>query len=264
MRVGGVPEHFNLPWQLALEAGEIDIEWVPQPSGTGAMVAGLRDGELDAIVALTEGVVAAMVDGLAATIVQVYVESPLQWGVHVAASSPYTDEAGLVDQRIAISRFGSGSHLMAYVQAERLGWNLSDDRFVVVGGLDGARAALAAGEADEFLWDRFMTQPLVDSGEFRRVGMQPTPWPCFVVAHLADMAPADQAVLHHTLDAVMAEAAAFHHRPDVVDLLTARIGLSEATAREWLDCTRFARREPPDPVMLDDVRATIARVRTSG
>jgi ABC-type nitrate/sulfonate/bicarbonate transport system substrate-binding protein len=260
MRVGGVPEHFNLPWQLAMEAGEIDIEWVPQPGGTGQMVAGLRDGELDAIVALTEGVVAAIDGGLPATVVQVYVGSPLQWGVHVAAGSEVTDEAQLAGRRIAISRFGSGSHLMAYVQAERMGWTLTPEQFVVVSNLEGARAALAAGEADEFLWDRFMTQHLVDAGEFRRVGVQPTPWPCFVVAHHNDLAAESQAALHHTLDAVMAEAAAFHGRPDVVELLCTRIGLDEPTAREWLAVTRFAARQPPSAAMLAEVRSTLARV----
>jgi ABC-type nitrate/sulfonate/bicarbonate transport system substrate-binding protein len=264
MRVGGVPEHFNLPWELAMEAGEIDIEWVPQAGGTGQMVAGLRDGELDAIVALTEGVVAAIDDGLAAAVVQVSVESPQQWGVHVATGSPYSEEAELAGRRIAISRFGSGSHLMAYVQADRMGWTIAEDQFVVVGNLDGARAALAAGEADEFLWDRFMTQPLVDAGEFRRIGVQPTPWPCFVVAHRTDMTPEVQAELHHALDAVMAEAAALHSRADVISLLTGRIGLSEETARAWLETTRFAHREPPDPVMLDEVRATLRRLRGSG
>ena len=32
------------------------------------------------------------------------------------------------------------------------------------------------------MWEKFTTKPLVDSGEWRRVGECVTPWPCFVVA----------------------------------------------------------------------------------
>ena len=176
LKLGGVPEHFNLPWHLAMESGAIQIEWHDQPGGTGAMVAGLADGSLDVIIALTEGVVAAIDTGREAVIVGVYVSSPLQWGVHVGADRGFATEADLDGQRIAISRYGSGSHLMAYVQAAAHGWQIEPDQFVVVGGIDGAEAALPAGDADQFLWDRFMTQPLVDRGVFARVGVVPTPW----------------------------------------------------------------------------------------
>jgi ABC-type nitrate/sulfonate/bicarbonate transport system substrate-binding protein len=58
LRVGGVPEHFNLPWHAALEAGlfaaaGVDVEWVSQPLGTGQMLKSLREGSVDVIVALT-------------------------------------------------------------------------------------------------------------------------------------------------------------------------------------------------------------------
>jgi sulfonate transport system substrate-binding protein len=43
LRVGGVPEHFNLPWHLAIERGlftknGVEVEWTDIPNGTGAMV----------------------------------------------------------------------------------------------------------------------------------------------------------------------------------------------------------------------------------
>ncbi len=58
LRVGGVPEHFNLPWHAALEAGlfaaaGVDVDWVSQPLGTGQMLKSLREGSVDVIVALT-------------------------------------------------------------------------------------------------------------------------------------------------------------------------------------------------------------------
>jgi len=84
-------------------------------------------------------------------------------------------------KRYAISRFGSGSHLMAIVDADLRGWSTDDLSFVVVKNLDGARAALAAGEADIFFWEKYTTSPFVDNGEFRRIGERLTPWPAFVV-----------------------------------------------------------------------------------
>lgn len=49
VRIGGVPEHFNLPFALAAEAGlpaargSPEVEWVSVPGGSGAMVC--RGGE---------------------------------------------------------------------------------------------------------------------------------------------------------------------------------------------------------------------------
>ena len=52
IRVGGVPEHFNLPWHLAMENKDfeeqgIKLTWRDFPDGTGAMCRALRDNEID-------------------------------------------------------------------------------------------------------------------------------------------------------------------------------------------------------------------------
>ncbi len=52
LSVGGVPEHFNLPWHLATENGSFEreglrIQWRDYPDGTGAMVRDLRSNVLD-------------------------------------------------------------------------------------------------------------------------------------------------------------------------------------------------------------------------
>ena len=190
IRLGGVPEHVNLPWHQALAGDgfpDAGIQWTDMPGGTGQMMQALADGELDAAVVLTEGAIAAIVGGSPARVVRVFVTSPLHWGVHVAGGSALTEDALGPEHRFAVSRLGSGSHLMAHVLADRLGFEVDDDRFVVVGDVDGARAALANDEADVFLWDRFMTAPLVDRGEFARIGVQPTPWPAFVIAVHEDL-----------------------------------------------------------------------------
>merc|ERR1740121_1401472 len=39
---------------------------------------------------------------------------------------------------------------------------------------------MASGEIDAWLWEKFTTKHLVDSGEWDIVGEVPTPWPCFL------------------------------------------------------------------------------------
>jgi len=188
IRVGGVPEHFNSPWHMAIENGAfaaagLDVQWTTIDTGTGAMCKALANNEIDIAVALTEGVVADIAKGGQHKILGVYIASPLTWGVHVASESKFEGVESLKKGTFGISRHGSGSHLMACVQAEKLNWNPTADlNFTVVGNIEGARGALAKGEADAFMWEKFTTKPHVDSGEWRRTGECVTPWPCFVMS----------------------------------------------------------------------------------
>ena len=172
IKIAGVPEHFNLPWELAIENGDfkdvgIDLQWTNIPEGTGKMCQMLRDGETDIAVILTEGIVKDIVGGTKCKIVQIYVESPLIWGIHVAAASNYNTLSDLENTKVAISRYGSGSQLMAYVNAKNEGWNTENLQFEVVNTIDGAVETLTNGTADYFMWEHFMTKPLVDNGIFR-------------------------------------------------------------------------------------------------
>ena len=266
LRLGGVPEHFNLPWHLALESGslaDLELLWEDQHGGTGEMIANLAEGRLDVASILTEGTLKAIAEGLAVTVMQVYVRSPLQWGVFVPGQSRFQHESELDGAGIAISRFGSGSHLMAYLNAERNGWTLSDDQFVVVGTLDGAVEAFAAGRADLFLWDRFMTSPLVTNGSFRQLGIQETPWPSFVIAARNDIVTGRATNLGRIIDAVIMEAAGLMGRPDGPDLVADRYGISIRMAKAWFGSTDFAPRQAMDPDMAGNVLATLGRAGSS-
>ena len=184
LRIGGVPEHFNYPWKYALDEGhfshhDINLIWKDFPGGTGAMASALKADEIDMALLLTEGAVKEIAGGAPFKIVSSYVETPLIWGIH--SSKPDYDQKKLSDYRYAISRFGSGSHLMAYVHAKQHNIQLNDHQMEVVGNISGARKALAEGKADLFFWEKFMTKPLVDSGEFHLADQIPTPWPCFML-----------------------------------------------------------------------------------
>ena len=142
IRVGGVPEHFNAPWHTASSKGlfaaaGLEVEWTDFPGGTGAMNAALRQGEIDVALALTEGLVVDLHRGNPSKLLGTYVASPLTWGVHVSASSRFESMADLTGATYAVSRMGSGSHLMACVDAHARG--VAAPELEIVGSLDGAR-----------------------------------------------------------------------------------------------------------------------------
>lgn len=260
LRIGMVHEHFTLPWHLALEAGAIDVEVVEQPGGTGQMREGIETGELDLALMLTEGAIAAMSNGLPAVATRVYQASPLYWGIHAAGTDHRQLDDFDDDVRFAISRFGSGSHLMAFVLAEQQGWRLSTESFVPAGGLAGAREVLAQGTADLFLWDRYMTSPLVESGEFEFVSEQPTPWPALLIVAHHDVLRGRSHDIEDILDAVDGHATAFLERDDRIDLVVGRYGISPAQAGAWFENVELQCRSPLDPGVRDHIEATLARV----
>lgn len=156
LRIGGVPEHFNYPWYLTLKNKEytkhnINLRWTDFPGGTGQMCSALRNDEVDIAIILTEGIIKDIGEGNPSKIVQTFVKSPLIWGIHVAYNSPYTKVEELENATIAISRYGSGSHLMAIVNAYNLGWDISKLKFKVVGDLQGGIDALTNGVAHYFM-----------------------------------------------------------------------------------------------------------------
>ncbi|MEM9565181.1 MAG: ABC transporter substrate-binding protein [Actinomycetota bacterium] len=267
LRLGGVPEHVNYPWHLARASdalADVATTWEDQFGGTGEMVAKLESGDLDLVSILTEGTVSALDRGLPVTILQVYVSSPLRWGVYVPAASRFGSEGELAGARIAISRNGSGSHLMAYIHARAQGWSIDPEQFVVVGGLDGAVESFAAGDTDLFLWDQYMTRPLVDGGAFRQLGTQETPWPSFVVAARTEVLRARTAEVGRVVDAVVDEAVALHARRGVIEELSGHYGLTSETVGSWLDVTAFQPRTAFDPGIADAVRKTLSTAGFAG
>jgi ABC-type nitrate/sulfonate/bicarbonate transport system substrate-binding protein len=269
IRIGGVPEHFNWPWLKLLATGEprsagIEAHWDDYPSGTGAMVSALDEQVLDIALLLTEGAVAGVSRGGQFRIISLYTRSPLIWGVHVPAASRYRSAADLHGARYAISRRGSGSHLMAYAFAQAQGWPTAQLAFEVVGGLEGAIEAFAQGRADVFLWERFMTQPVVDAGRFRRVAEFAPAWPAFVVcASLAALRGKRDAIAA-LLEQVLRSAAMLRADPDAPAEIAARYGLAPADAAQWLAVTEWAAAPSIDPGMLDRVADTLAELGLLG
>ncbi len=246
VNIGGVPEHFNLAWYLTLKNGEykaedINLRWHDYHGGTGAMNKALRSGEIDMAVILTEGVIKDIIDGNPSKIVQTFVETPLIWGIHVAADSKFNSVDDIKGTRAAISRYGSGSHLMAYINAKNHHWDLENDlNFEVIKNLDGAIRGLTEGKADYFMWEKFTTKPIVDDGIFRRIDNCPSPWPCFVIAVREDFIANDEEALKTILEIINQTTAEFKSIPSIDKTIANRYEQELTDVEEWLSLTEWS------------------------
>ncbi|MBO6517100.1 MAG: hypothetical protein JJ975_11170 [Bacteroidia bacterium] len=244
IRIGGVPEHFNYPWHLAINDGSfanigIDVEWEDVGGGTGAMNAKLRNGELDMAVVLTEGIVADIIKGNPSLIVQKFVKSPLIWGIHTGANSTVTAETSLSEVSFAISRYGSGSHLMASVEAQNRGLKLQPEQFVEVGNFEGAIEALNTNKADILLWEKFTTKPMVDQGRLKRIGETVTPWPCFVIAVRQEVLIKHPNMIWNLLWVIRKKCRHFMGDAAAEERIAQNYGLTMADAKNWFNKTEW-------------------------
>ena len=248
VRICGVPEHFNFPWHHALEnklfeQQNIRLIWTGVPEGTGKMSQMLRENQTDLAVILTEGITKEIVNGNPAKIVQTYVESPLLWGVHVGTQSPLSSLKDLENARAAVSRMGSGSHLMAMVLAKKLGLKTENLSFEVVQNLDGAIQMLSENDDIYFMWEHFTTKPLVDKNLFKRIGNCPTPWPCFVIAATDVFIDESVEVLHTLLKIINTVTLDFKKTPDLVNLISERYQQKLEDVASWLAMTNWSQKQ---------------------
>ncbi|WP_432670280.1 substrate-binding domain-containing protein [Flavobacterium sp. SM2513] len=258
IKIAGVPEHFNLPWQLAIENNEfnnqgIDLQWTNVPEGTGKLCDMLRNGETDLAVILTEGIIKDILAGNPSKIVQIYVQSPLIWGIHVAADSKYQTLEDLKDTKCAISRKGSGSQLMAYVNAHNQNWPTENLQFEIINTIDGAVEALANEQADYFMWERFMTKPLVDKGVFRRLDDCLTPWPSFIIVATDDLLQNQPDIVQKVLEIINTKTATFKEIPEITTTLSTRFHQKLEDIQEWISRTEWSQ-EPINEEMLNKVQ----------
>ena len=241
-KIGGVPEHFNLPWKLAIEERKlvdlgVELHWSDMTGGTGQMIKGLQTGTLDIAVLLTEGITKSILQGLDAKIVTVFVTTPLRWGIHVPYNSDIQTVKQLENQTFAISREGSGSHLMTYVRAKQEGWNLKDLKFNVVGDVYGGLWALENNQAQAFLWEKYTTFPFTEQKKCRYIDEVVTPWPCFVIAVRSELLKENEVLLKTVFESVNQEAKALKENPNAAEIIAWRYNLKLEQTKSWLSET---------------------------
>lgn len=247
LKLGGVPEHFNMPWQQLIQSKKllkkgIDLQWEDFPGGTGAMIDALNNNQIDMAMLLTEGAIKGIDNGGKYKIISFYVDSPLIWAAHVPAHAPFQTMDDIKGKIYAISRYGSGSHLMSFVDAQKRGWPTDNLQFKLVSNLNGARAALKNREADIFYWEKFTTKKYVDSGEFRSIGECPTPYACFVVCATEQALKAKKKLVFKTLKSVFKACENLDMNPDRISIIANYYQLSETDVAAWIKDIKWVKK----------------------
>ena len=148
---------------------------------------------------------------------------------------------------------------MAFVNAENQGWDTSKINFDVVNTIDGAVKALTDGTADYFMWERFMTKPLVDKGVFRRVDDCPTPWPCFVIAIRNEILESNPRIIKTVLEVINNKTKTFKDIPGIEVTLAERYNQKQEDIQEWLTLTEWSQKKL-DKDTFEKVQEQLARL----
>ena len=242
IKIGGVTEHFNLPWSLAVEQNKfseagVDLNWKFFPGGTGVMTEALKSGELDLAILLTEGFISAAAKGLKAKIVKEYITSPLGWGIYTGAKSQFYSVYNRLPKKFAISKLGSGSHLMAMIHAEQRGEKVTAEDLIEVKSIDGAMDSLSKNETQIFYWEKYTTKPFVQDGTVRMIGEFSASWSSFLIV-ASDMAlQTKRTEINKMLEVINTESKKFVTSQTSAALLMERFNMSERDAHTWLNST---------------------------
>lgn len=244
LRIAGVPEPFNLPWQLALERrafvrAKIELKWRTVPEGTGRMCELLRNGEIDLAVLVTEGAVKDILNGNPSRIVSPLVDTPLTWGVHVGLHTSLQTIEDLKGIPFAISRLNSGSHLMSLAYAKAQGWQPTEADFLVVNDLASAVKRLQEPAPAIFLWEKFITAAHVHAGTLRRVDEYRPSWPSFVVVARNEVLEEHGGSVQRLLKVVRDQARGLMEKKNAPEMIAQRYGMTVADAKEWFAGVRW-------------------------
>ena len=239
IRIGGVPEHYNAPFHKLMDSNENLFQWKSYPGGTGAMLEALENRDIDLAVLLTEGAIKhALCTNGSVRILGTFVNNPLPWGVHVSPKSGIKNmselNAKISNCVFGISRFGSGSHLMAIVHAASLHGS-SMPQFKIVHNMDGAAKAMEVGEIDVFLWDVATADKFARQGVWHVIGQVAGDWPSFVFVVRNDV---DELVLEKMtaiIDSLKHAAISLTNgQEESVQYLCTKHGITETQSTEFL------------------------------
>lgn len=228
------------------------------------MIAALRSDQLDVGIGLTE----AWVAGLARPdpgyrLIGSYVRSPLCWAISTGAARHIESVEDLKGAKVGVSRVGSGSYVMAYVLAERMGWlkrrGEAPFRFKELQTFERLRDAVRDAEADAFMWEHFTSKRYYDSGEIKRVGEIYTPWASWKIAG-RDPSDGRLAAMFESLDKGIRHFR--ENQDEAVKYIAENLDYSAEDATAWLDTVTFE--DSTSLVDAADIQKTIDVLDAAG
>lgn len=237
IRICGVNEHFNFPWRYAIDKGYflkkgIQLIWTESKGGTGEMTRMLNEGATDLAVLLTEGLVTDILKNNKSRLIQLHVKSPLHWGIHVHRDSAINRPEDINNKIFAISRYGSGSHLMALVHAQNMGWK-DQQHFLVVDNLEGGLRAVQEKKADVFLWEKYTTAPYLHEHHLKYAGDVSTPWPSFALAAAHSFCTKEKECLQLVCETITETVRELRNNPETVTMIARTHQLTPEATQKW-------------------------------
>jgi len=215
--------------------------------------------------ALTDALISGIANGSTAyKLVGSYVSTPLNWAVIAAKDSKYKEITDLKGTNMGISRFGSGSHTMAYVMALKQGWSTDGLKFQVNNDIRGLIDSVNDGSTSAFMWEWFTTKPYADTGEVRFIGSVPTPWPSWLIAASPTRAsPAFLQTFLQTLTRYVGEFGSADARAgSSVNFIKDNFGYPEEDIKAWLNTVAYP--EKCDAIPTSVIRDTLSVLEQAG
>lgn len=213
----------------------IDISWQDYKGGTGDMIKALESKQLNLAVLLTEGALKASLQSKNFKIIQIYVNTPLVWGVYCGVASKFKALSEVEKPDFCISRPGSGSHLMAYLLSKKLHWNSEQLLFTEVGNFQGALDEFSKCPDKLFLWERFMTKPYVTNNDLRKLSEIPTPWPSFCIVANNDLVENNRSDLIEIMTIISTYTYKFKQNTlESIDYISDYFNFSAHDMRDWI------------------------------
>lgn len=241
------------------------------------MITSLSAHEIDIGIGLTE----AWVSGLAKAesedrpapyaLVGTYVESPLRWAISTGArrtdigvnADPGEWVKELRGRKMGVSRVGSGSYVMGFVVADKMGWLAAAAATTATGDSssseegqkqpfevvplqtfeklrEGVNQEGGAAAADFFMWEHFTSKRYFDNGEIRKIGEILTPWPSWHVVVKPDLVGDERLEEFFTLVDQGVEWFA-GHGDEAVEYISTELDYSKEDAEEWMRTVQFAK-----------------------
>lgn len=249
--IGGVNEHFNLPWMKLCENSSAKMNWKSFAGGTGILTSALQSGEIDIAVLLTEGLLLDIIKNGNLSLICFHVSNPLRWAIHVREKD--SPDFSFENKRFAISRLGSGSHTMAKYLLNKKNISYDENLMIEVGSLEGGLKSLEENESDIFLWEKFTTEPFLKNHGLTAIGEVLTPWPPFSVASTKKFKNENEDLISEIIKEVKHNAESILSSDSTVPEIGARWKIQPENASRWLSEIKWDDRIPVDVKSLASI-----------
>ena len=149
----------------------------------------------------------------------------------------------------AISKFGSGSNMMALLESRCREQVIDASQWKEVRSIEQAVQSLTEHKTDLFFWEKYMTMPYVEKNLLKRIGEFPTPWPCFVTVGREDFVKEHAKEVETVLNTVREQAKKLQTDPDLDKKVAYYYNISPEGAQMWSEGIQWN----VDPVSVSDI-----------